>query len=314
MFAIDTATAAAAQPAQAAQGTAKFWTNGVPGEVAPTVFDADFMNNLQMEILNVIINAGIEPSKASQTQLWEAISAVVTGDVPTASTTVAGILKLATLALANAGVDTATAMTPQLVAKVIQPGAFVYAADTSGAANTVAAALTPALSAYVAGLSVKVSIANTNTGASTLNLNGLGAKAVQWNGRPLVGGELVAGKIVGLIYDGTQFQIEGLASISGGNPTAWWTIYADGRIEQGGYVSGPFGEGDQTIVLPIPFPNEYRGVDGTTYSNPDVSSADYWLKGQTIPALGAVSSIVVYINSGTGGTPVTGFSWNARGR
>lgn len=47
----------------------------------------------------------------------------------------------------------------------------------------------------------------TNTGATTLNINSLGAKAIQNNGTALVGGELAAGQVVSVRYDGTQFQL-----------------------------------------------------------------------------------------------------------
>ena len=46
-----------------------------------------------------------------------------------------------------------------------------------------------------------------NTGASTLNANGLGAKAIQFNGAALVGGEIIAGETWLLKYDGAQFQM-----------------------------------------------------------------------------------------------------------
>lgn len=47
----------------------------------------------------------------------------------------------------------------------------------------------------------------TNTGATTLNINSLGAKAIQWAGSALIGGEIVSGQCYGVRYDGTQFQL-----------------------------------------------------------------------------------------------------------
>lgn len=82
-----------------------------------------------------------------------------------------------------------------------------YGADT-GAANAYVVTLSPAPSGYVAGMQVLVKVANTNAGgASTINVNALGAKAIQYAGAALVAGTLVAGLIYGIVYDGTQFQL-----------------------------------------------------------------------------------------------------------
>ena len=49
--------------------------------------------------------------------------------------------------------------------------------------------------------------AATNTGATTLNVNGLGAKNVYFGNAACVGGELMINVPVKIFYDGTQFQI-----------------------------------------------------------------------------------------------------------
>lgn len=56
--------------------------------------------------------------------------------------------------------------------------------------------------------------ANTNTGATTINITPSGgaaggAKNIFLNGSALTGGELIAGLVYGLIYDGTQFSLIG---------------------------------------------------------------------------------------------------------
>jgi hypothetical protein len=50
-------------------------------------------------------------------------------------------------------------------------------------------------------------VSNTNTIASTLNVNGLGVKNILLLGSALTAGAMVAGTIVLLQYDGTQFQL-----------------------------------------------------------------------------------------------------------
>lgn len=61
---------------------------------------------------------------------------------------------------------------------------------------------------YTAGLLIQVAIANTNTGASTINVNSLGTKnIVNTNGSALVAGQLPANGIALLQYDGASFQL-----------------------------------------------------------------------------------------------------------
>lgn len=45
------------------------------------------------------------------------------------------------------------------------------------------------------------------TGAVTLNVDGQGAKALQWMGSALVSGDINSGDLVAVYYDGTQFQL-----------------------------------------------------------------------------------------------------------
>lgn len=66
------------------------------------------------------------------------------------------------------------------------------------------------IASLVEGMSVKIKFTNANTGASTLNINGLGAKAIQKaNGSGLSAGNIKAGQICHLVYTGTVFQLLG---------------------------------------------------------------------------------------------------------
>jgi hypothetical protein len=87
----------------------------------------------------------------------------------------------------------------------IQSGGYLYAA-ASGAANTYTASLSPAITAYATGMVVNIKINVANTGASTINLNGLGVKNIKLlGGVDPVAGELAANMLAELYYDGTQF-------------------------------------------------------------------------------------------------------------
>ena len=74
--------------------------------------------------------------------------------------------------------------------------------------NTITASNTN-LGAYATGMSVRFIPANSNTGATTLNINSLGAKNVFVHGAACVGGELKSGVPVVVEYDGTQFNVLG---------------------------------------------------------------------------------------------------------
>lgn len=94
-----------------------------------------------------------------------------------------------------------------------QSGAKVSA--TASGTNTYAATIAPAITAYAATQRFFIRFTNANTAAATLNLNGLGAKAITKNGTTaLQAGDIKAGQIFLLAYDGTQFQILGSTNIA----------------------------------------------------------------------------------------------------
>lgn len=113
-------------------------------------------------------------------------------------------------AITGAGLAPSGADLTQLFKAILKAGYCVAA----GTANAITASLGTSPSAYMEGMVVRVKIATTNTGAVTINLNGLGAKnIVSSTGSPLAAGDLPAGAIIELRYDGTNFQ---RASSSGG--------------------------------------------------------------------------------------------------
>jgi len=105
----------------------------------------------------------------------------------------------------------------------IQLQSYVYADDT-GAANAYVVALTPAPAAYGEGMLVMMKVAHANTGASTINVSGLGNKNIKvFSGGSKVdppAGTMAAGQIIPLVYDNTDFQIVGGGSSGGSSFTA----------------------------------------------------------------------------------------------
>jgi hypothetical protein len=84
---------------------------------------------------------------------------------------------------------------------------YLIAADDTGVADALVITLNPPLTAYSEYNRFYVKAANTNTTACTIDVNGLGAKAItHMDGSPILTGEIVAGFILELVYDGTQFQ------------------------------------------------------------------------------------------------------------
>jgi len=85
-----------------------------------------------------------------------------------------------------------------------------YAQDT--AASDAYTATIPGLGAY-RNQTIFLKVVTANTGACTLNVNGLGAKDIKTpaGGDPVTG-NILAGQIISLTYNGTSFQITGGAS------------------------------------------------------------------------------------------------------
>lgn len=96
-----------------------------------------------------------------------------------------------------------------------------YAAD-AGANDTYTITLPNFdLPAYITGMEIAFKANTVNTGAATLNVNSLGAKSITKNGTLALGsGDIPAGAIVTLRYDGTQFQLQGAPSETGLDPTS----------------------------------------------------------------------------------------------
>lgn len=79
------------------------------------------------------------------------------------------------------------------------------AATAGGTANALTATVSP-LQAYTSGLLLRIAATAANTTAPTININGLGAKSILWpDGSALSGGEIEAGLILLLYYNGTNF-------------------------------------------------------------------------------------------------------------
>lgn len=109
-----------------------------------------------------------------------------------------------------------------------------YAAD-AGSTDAYAVTLSPAPAAYAAGMLVHFKANTANTGNATLNVNSLGAKNILKNhDQTLADGDIEAGQIVTVIYDGTQWQMQSPVSSgtsgSDGIAGSYWKILADETV------------------------------------------------------------------------------------
>jgi len=166
---------------------------------------------------------------------------VVTGTVITSTAfnlLTADLASGLTTALTKDGQTTPTANIPMGTFKITGLGAGTAATDaaqfgqlqagatqiaTVTGTDTFVGTLSPALSAYATGNLFSFVAPNTNTGASTINLNSLGAKSITKQGTTaLVAGDIVSGRIYLIEYDGTRFQlinpsVTGVTSFSAGS-------------------------------------------------------------------------------------------------
>lgn len=98
----------------------------------------------------------------------------------------------------------------------VQDGSAQWAGNAGGTGNAITLTPTPALPAYQAGQSILFKASATNTGATTIAISALAAKAIQSGGAALNGGEIQSGSVVEVVYDGTVFQLMGNAASQAG--------------------------------------------------------------------------------------------------
>ncbi|MEO8641769.1 hypothetical protein [Pseudomonas sp.] len=128
MYKIDNSTAVVTIPASTAAGTPGFFTDGNPATGVPaTIMPAEYQNMLMMEIINVLVAAGVTPSKSNFTQLLTAIKAVNRQGVILTDTGTAGAYAAAnTPSLTSLP---ATGYIQRINIANLNPGAATYSPD-----------------------------------------------------------------------------------------------------------------------------------------------------------------------------------------
>jgi hypothetical protein len=153
-------------------------------------------------------------------------------------------------------------------------GALIWGGTATGTADALVLTLPveAEVTAYAAGQRFVFVAAANNTGAVTVNVEGLGVKNVTKNGTtPLVGDDITAGAIYELMYDGTRFQIAG--GVGGGNVTFTPSTftYSGSTTVSVAYTPG--------FVLVIhdgamQHPGDYTATNGTSITVPTFTSGE----------------------------------------
>lgn len=137
------------------------------------------------------------------------VDAVAISGAPNASTSVQGLVQLPTQAQVDARTATGSTGAALSLIPTLQRSTLLsdYVVDT-GAANAYVITPVPAVTAYATGDIFSFKAVNANTTTSTLNVNGLGVKTIKNSvGANLVANDILAGQIIVVEYDGTNFQI-----------------------------------------------------------------------------------------------------------
>ena len=203
---------------------------------------------------------------------------VVTGTVISSTAFNALTSDLATglsTALTKDGQTTVTANIPLSNFKITGLGAATAAADavrfsqlqgsadkllTVTGTDTYVATASPALTAYAAGNLFSLVVPNTNTGASTINIDGLGAKAITRTGTTaLVAGDMIATEVVIVVYDGTRFQLI--------NANSFTNLLVSGTLTYGGVTLTNAVTGTGKMVL-----DTSPAIATPTLNNPTVTN------------------------------------------
>lgn len=148
-------------------------------------------------------------SSVDENDTRDDIAAALTGSVARdGQSAMTGNLPMATFKLTGLGAG--AALTDSLSLGQAQGGNFAWGGTAGGTADVITIAPTPAPTAYVAGLAMEFIAAGTNTTTPTINPSSLGAKSVarSSDGAALVGGEIVSGARVRVVYDGTNWVMQ----------------------------------------------------------------------------------------------------------
>jgi len=158
----------------------------------------------QPVVANTVISTTV--FNALTADLATGLSTCITKDgqtTPTANIPM-GTFKITGLGVGSAATDSAT---------LGQVQASTTKLITVSGTDTITGTLSPGLTAYTAGQMFYFVAGGANTGAVTLNIDGLGSRNMTRHGSvALVAGDILSGEVSVVVYDGTRFQLLNPAS------------------------------------------------------------------------------------------------------
>lgn len=169
------------------------------------------------------------------------------------------------------GLGSGSAATDSINLGQAQSSASQMLAAVSGT-NTITASLNPTLTAYTSGQTFRFVASASNTGAVTININGLGAKSITRNGTTaLITGDILINALYEITYDGTQFQIVNSSlGFQGGTVPNATTFTSPVQVNNDVYINGGTlrltkgADVASATALPLITDGNYFDVTGTT--------------------------------------------------
>ncbi|ABK44230.1 hypothetical protein Mmc1_1722 [Magnetococcus marinus MC-1] len=113
----------------------------------------------------------------------------------------------------HTNVANATARSHYATAAQLQDGSLTHGSE-SGTTNSYLLTLAPGLTGYQAGQLFSFVATHSNSGAATININGLGAVAIKKQvTQDLAAGDIATGSVVMVVHDGSHFQLLNAATL-----------------------------------------------------------------------------------------------------
>jgi hypothetical protein len=194
--------------------------------------------------------------------------------------------------------NTARQMMADLV-REFQVNAVKVLASVAGT-NTITGTMTPDLTSYGTGMLVFFTPANNCTGATTINIDSLGAKSiVRGDGTALESGDLQASTTHAILYDGTNFvllnpisfslvngTLSGNLAVTGTSAFTGTTTYGGNEVGYRQLIQRTFSGNDSEAAADAGRAVEYTGAGGHTFT----------LDGE----INASGGIITIFNNGSG--------------
>ena len=177
---------------------------------------------------------------------------------------------------------------------------------TAGGTTAYTLTPTPAITAYVTNQQFLIKMNAANTGASTINISGLGAKSLTKSGATaLSSGDLAIDGIYAITYDGTQFQVSGGAGSGGSN--SWITNETPSGTVNGSNAAFDTASNYVAGSIQVYRDGQRMVGGGADYTETDSNTITF----TTAPVTGSVIKVDYQTTTGTSGNADTVDTYHA---